>query len=60
MINYPTTRILAILELLQTHGKLSGSELAKRISVDRRTIRRYIALLEEVGIPAARETAAQS
>ena len=55
MINYPTTRILAILELLQTHGKLSGSELAKRISVDRRTIRRYIALLEEVGIPITTE-----
>ncbi len=55
MTNYPTTRVLAILELLQTHGRLSGSELARRISVDRRTIRRYIALLEEVDIPITTE-----
>ncbi len=55
MTNYPTTRVLAILELLQTHGRLSGAELSKRIAVDRRTIRRYIALLEEVGIPITTE-----
>jgi len=51
-MNHPATRILAVLELLQTHGRLSGAELGERIEVDRRTIRRYIAVLEEIGIPS--------
>jgi predicted DNA-binding transcriptional regulator YafY len=50
-MNHPTTRVLAVLDLLQTHGRLSGADLAQRIEVDRRTVRRYIALLEEIGIP---------
>ena len=33
----PTTRVLTVLELLQTHGKLSGPELANRLGVDGRT-----------------------
>ena len=52
---HPTTRVLAVLELLQTHGRLSGAELAERLAVDRRTVRRYIALLEDLGIPIATE-----
>lgn len=51
----PTTRVLAVLELLQTHGQLSGSELARRLEVDGRTLRRYIATLEEMGIPLTAE-----
>ncbi len=47
----PTTRVLAVLELLQTHGRLSGADLARRLAVDGRTVRRYIATLEEMGIP---------
>jgi len=47
----PTTRVLAVLELLQTHGRLSGAELARRLEVDARTVRRYIVALEEIGIP---------
>jgi predicted DNA-binding transcriptional regulator YafY len=42
---------LAALELLQTRGKMSGAELARTLEVDRRTVRRYIALLEEIGVP---------
>jgi predicted DNA-binding transcriptional regulator YafY len=52
---HPTTRALAVLELLQTHRRMSGSELALRLGVDRRTLRRYIAALEELGIPIAAE-----
>ena len=52
---HPTTRALAVLELLQTHRRLSGAELAQRIGVDRRTLRRYIVTLEELGIPIAAE-----
>lgn len=51
----PTTRVLALLELLQTHARLSGSELAERLEVDRRTVRRYISVLEELGIPITAE-----
>ncbi len=35
----PTTRVLTVLELLQTHGQIGGAELAERLGVDRRTIR---------------------
>src|SRR5262245_54159905 len=47
----PATRLLAALELLQTHGRMSGSELARRLRIHPRTVRRYIASLEELGIP---------
>src|SRR6185436_19623262 len=50
-----TTRVLAVLELLQSHAQLSGAELARRLEVDRRTLRRYIATLEEMGIPITTE-----
>jgi predicted DNA-binding transcriptional regulator YafY len=51
----PTTRVLAVLELLQTHGRISGAEMATRLGVDGRTLRRYIATLEEIGIPVTAE-----
>ncbi|HEX4300161.1 MAG TPA: YafY family protein [Gammaproteobacteria bacterium] len=50
-----TTRVLAVLELLQTYGRMSGAELARRLEVDARTMRRYIATLEELGIPITSE-----
>jgi predicted DNA-binding transcriptional regulator YafY len=52
---HPTTRVLALLELLQTHGRMNGAEMAARLGVDRRTLRRYIASLEEIGIPITAE-----
>jgi predicted DNA-binding transcriptional regulator YafY len=51
----PTTRVLAVLELLQTNGRMSGTELARRLEVDVRTVRRYLAMLEELGIPVTAE-----
>ena len=51
----PTTRVLTVLELLQAHGRLSGAELARRLEVDGRTLRRYIAKLESLGIPVVAE-----
>jgi predicted DNA-binding transcriptional regulator YafY len=51
----PTTRVLAVLELLQAHPRMSGAELARRLEVDRRTVRRYIAMLEDIGIPITAE-----
>src|SRR6478672_5300703 len=48
---HPTTRVLAVLELLQVHRHLSGADLAARLEVDRRTVRRYITMLQDLGIP---------
>ncbi len=47
----PLHRVLTALELLQAHAALSGAELAERIGVDRRTVRRYIVELEKLGVP---------
>jgi predicted DNA-binding transcriptional regulator YafY len=52
---HPTLRVLAVLELLQSQGQISGAELARRVEVDGRTLRRYIAMLEEMGIPIMTE-----
>ncbi|RSZ60775.1 YafY family transcriptional regulator [Massilia atriviolacea] len=52
---HPTTRVLAVLELLQTHGRLSGAEMSARLGVDTRTLRRYIVTLDEMGIPITTE-----
>ena len=51
----PATRLLAMLELLQTRGRVSGRELAERLEVDPRTVRRYAVKLEELGIPVDAE-----
>ena len=48
---HPTTRVLAVLALLQTHGRLTGAELAQRLEVNVRTLRRYIVMLQDLGIP---------
>lgn len=47
----PLHRVLTALELLQAHPGMSGAALAERIDVDRRTIRRYIVELENLGVP---------
>ncbi len=48
---HPTSRVLAVLELLQTHPSITGPELAARLEMDVRTVRRYIMHLQDVGIP---------
>ncbi len=52
---HPTTRVLAVLALLQAHGRLSGPELAGRLEVNIRTLRRYIIMLQDLGIPIEAE-----
>jgi predicted DNA-binding transcriptional regulator YafY len=47
----PTSRVLAVLEILQTEHRVTGPELARRTGVDPRTIRRYIGHLIEIGVP---------
>lgn len=46
-----TTRVLALLELLQARPGLRGTELAARLGVDERTVRRYAAALADLGVP---------
>jgi predicted DNA-binding transcriptional regulator YafY len=48
---HPTTRVLTVLELLQSHAELSGIALAGRLEVDVRTVRRYVTMLQDLGIP---------
>jgi predicted DNA-binding transcriptional regulator YafY len=51
----PTSRLLELLELLQTQALVTGRELADRLAVDRRTVRRDVAALQELGIPVEGE-----
>src|SRR5438105_15020174 len=51
-------RLLTLLELLQAHRRLSASEIADRLEVDVRTVRRYVAGLQEMGIPVEGERGA--
>lgn len=52
---HPTTRVLTVLELLQSHTRMSARELAERLEVNTRTIRNYIAMLQDLGIPVEGE-----
>lgn len=47
----PTARLLELLELLQAQPLLTGREIADRLGIDRRTARRYVAALQDLGIP---------
>jgi predicted DNA-binding transcriptional regulator YafY len=47
----PTSRLLELLELLQTRPLTTGREIADRLGVDARTARRYVGVLQELGIP---------
>ena len=47
----PTARLLELLELLQTQPLTTGTEIADRLGIDRRTVRRYITALQDLGIP---------
>src|SRR6266851_4229201 len=52
---HPTTRVLTVLELLQSHRQISGPKLAERLEVDIRSVRRYITMLQDLGIPIEAE-----
>jgi predicted DNA-binding transcriptional regulator YafY len=47
----PTARLLELLELLQAQPLLTGREIADRLEIDPRTVRRYVGALQELGIP---------
>lgn len=47
----PTARLLELLELLQASPLTTGREIAERLEIDGRTVRRYVAALQEMDIP---------
>ena len=47
----PTARTLSLLSLLQTHRHWTGAELAERLGVSERTVRRDVDRLRELGYP---------
>ena len=49
----PSMRVLTVLELLQTHGRMSGGDLAAHMEVSVRTVQRYVTRLQDLGIPVA-------
>ena len=55
MVYRPTARVLTILELLQSHERMTGAELARRLEVDVRTIRNYVQTLIDLGVPVEAE-----
>jgi predicted DNA-binding transcriptional regulator YafY len=46
-----SARLLKLLSLLQTHRDWSGAELAERLEVTTRTLRRDVERLRELGYP---------
>jgi predicted DNA-binding transcriptional regulator YafY len=54
----PTSRLLQVLELLQARPMTTGREIAERLGVDRRTVRRYVEALQALGIPVEGERGA--
>ncbi len=52
----PTTRLLTVLEVLQSKPAVSGPELARKLEVEVRSVRRYITMLRDMGIPVESET----
>ena len=56
---HPATRVLTVLELLQAHGRMSGPDLAARLEVNARTVRHYVTLLQDMGIPIEAERGRQ-
>jgi predicted DNA-binding transcriptional regulator YafY len=47
----PTSRLLELLELLQARPLTTGREISDRLGIDPRTARRYIDVLQQLGIP---------
>ena len=50
----PTAHVLTLLELLQSGGTRTAAELASRLGVDERTVRRYVDHLLDLDVPVER------
>jgi predicted DNA-binding transcriptional regulator YafY len=50
-VTRPTARVLALLEILQSGGTRTVADLARRLGVDERTVRRYVDHLIDLDVP---------
>lgn len=48
-------RLLTLLELLQVYRRMTAREIAQRLEIEPRTVRRYVSALQEMGIPVEGE-----
>jgi len=55
MTGSPAGRVLALLERVQERPGLTAPRLAEALGVSERTVRRYVAVLQGLGIPVAAE-----
>ncbi|HEX7736515.1 MAG TPA: YafY family protein [Ktedonobacteraceae bacterium] len=55
MIYSPVTRLLTTLDLLQSRPSVTAAQLAERLEVEGRSVRRYITMLQDMGIPVEAE-----
>src|SRR5579872_2728885 len=51
MVYSPAARLLTALELLQARSSVSATLLAERLEVNTRSVRRYVTMLQDMGIP---------
>lgn len=51
MVYSPAARLLTALELLQARASVSATLLAERLEVNTRSVRRYVTMLQDMGIP---------
>ena len=51
----PVERLLTVLNLLQARASITAAELAQRLEVNARSVRRYIIMLQDLGIPVEAE-----
>lgn len=51
MVYSPATRLLTALDLLQSRPSVSAAQLAGRLEVNMRSVRRYVLMLQDMGIP---------
>jgi predicted DNA-binding transcriptional regulator YafY len=51
MVYSPVSRLLTMLDLLQSRPRVSAAQLAERLEVEPRSVRRYVAMLQDIGIP---------
>ncbi len=51
----PATRLLAALDALQSRPGITAAQLAERLRVNGRSVRRYVTMLQDMGIPVEAE-----
>lgn len=49
----PSMRVLTVLEVLQAKERVTAPELAARLEVSPRTVQRYVARLQDLGVPVS-------